>query len=276
MAEQQVHIDACGNRKRGGFFRKFLMLCGIALMVLVIAAGYMYKQSRTPAKHVQEFRAYIENTTPAQRKALADNLEARVMKDLLRADHRGGGERKVGSAPRQIVAAEASYGQTRNVSMSLNEMQAWMDQKFLDWMANRGKSIPSGVSEINIAVQGDKPVLFFNFTHDGYRQDVSVYFTIELPPQGKGRIMVNHVGPGSLSLPSGVAAKLAQQSGVSADQELFARVREAVDGMEFDSVMEIDGLRNGRIINMTFRKDGCDLSVLIEPPHGKQAAVPTR
>lgn len=137
----------------------------------------------------------------------------------------------------------AGPGQTKVVFLTLEEINAWMDQRLRDWASNQGSEIPDYISDPMVAIEGDNLVFAFQFDKPEFRQVVSAVTKVEINKQRsdeseQARIRVVEVRMGRLGLSAVRAVGGADES--SALAEIATGITDALDGKVFDPVVRIN------------------------------------
>jgi len=243
-----------------------LLLCVVGLLSLRV-----YWLWSTPPDYWQENQQYLQETSSEKRMELAQSVEQRIL-DLFsfapeqdsmnRSVDKGTGQAGNGSDIAGNVIGTIGPKQTKVVFVSLNEINAWMDQRLGDWASNQGSSIPDFVSDPMVAFEGENLIFAFKFDRPEFQQVISAVTTIEIDKgmtdkPGQARIRVIKIRTGQLGIPGvkQVSSAIASGSDSSSDlAEAISGIKEAFDGKAFDPLIKINR-QKVRMISFKIKHD---------------------
>ncbi|MEE9212741.1 MAG: hypothetical protein V3U29_08820 [Phycisphaeraceae bacterium] len=254
--------------RRGGVRRLLVRASLLCVALLCVAGGVGYWLWQSEPAYVTRTRALLQSKSHGELEQMASSLENRIVSELTSISPTSG----TGSSTHSNAAVTATLesritgdaGDVRTISVSLDEVNAWMAVKLNAWLANQHKTLPDEITEPMVAVRDDKLVLAFRYVSDRLDQVVSLDFTVELQDGQEATIKLLGIRGGKLPLPAGTAAKLMPKTADSDQQGVIEKLAKAFDGMSFDPVANIDASRKARVIGLALRPDGLDVTVRVE------------
>lgn len=208
-------------RKGGGCLR--LIVAGLVLVC--VAAGWVYWLWVSEPVYWQEHKRFLETYPPAQRLEMAQAVERKIL-DKLSA----------------VATGKADSGVKSTLFLSIEEINAWIDQRLSEWATNQGKEVPEYVTEPMVAIVDQQLVAAFRLVNPPVDQVVSIVTRVMID-QGVATVKVENVFGGRLEVPG--AKAMAQAIETSAGDSEFGgvvrKVTEAFDGVQFDPVVKLNG-----------------------------------
>lgn len=254
--------------RRGGVRRLLVRASLLCVALLCVAGGVGYWLWQSEPAYVTRTRTFLQSKSHGELEQMASSLENRIARQLSGI---GLGQPTGSPAGTSGAAADAikgriagGTGDVGTISVSLDEVNAWMAVKLNAWLANQHKTLPDEITEPMVAVRDDKLVLAFRYVSDRLDQVVSLDFTVELQDGQEATIKLLGIRGGKLPLPAGTAAKLMPKTADSDQQGVIEKLAKAFDGMSFDPVANIDASRKARVIGLALRPDGLDVTVRVE------------
>src|SRR5690606_25764677 len=91
-------------------------------------------------------------------------------------------------SPTAIDAAAASLATTSAITLTNQEINAWLEYRLPMWAANRGAPLPSQLGAIRYWTDAGRPVLAAQLTIDGSAHIVSVIYDLVIDDDGRARL----------------------------------------------------------------------------------------
>jgi hypothetical protein len=223
----------------GRMVRIVVLFLVVFAVLLGVAAYWMW--SRTPA-HWARHQAWKQRTTVEQRARLAEALEARV-------------------AAITRVAGPAE----RTLEATIEEINAWLDQRARDVLANQNIPVPHEIGEASFSVSGDKPVLAFELTTVEISQVVSLFGRLELRDENTGYFRIVKVLGGDLPIPAGM---LTGHVSKSIPEHYLKQVEEYLQGfagITFEPIVDLDTDRAFRVLSLEMTEEKVTMTGRVEP-----------
>lgn len=220
------------------------LLAAVTLLVLFVIV--LYSVSRlTPGywKHNEKLLA-SDNATLLQ---LANTFEQRALRDLS------------GSHEEQAT--------TRTIHVAFAEINAWLNIKLEDYLANRKVSLPKEIRHPMLAGEDGKLILAFKLDTPQLKQVIS----IELQPifeESGNRFQLKLLGAHAGVLPLPIQTLREQASAQSPDaKEQIDKVFDLLGNQWLEAVQHHpgDARQNLRLIGINISSDGLDLMLRSEP-----------
>lgn len=251
--------------------------CGCALVILVgigviLAAGWWWSRSEPSEWKKQD--ALSRTRTESERRELAQRAERRL-RDAARQVTRGAGAVPPPSAPSPDPSlgspeglessgpdrdrprepslrgappspspgrepAEPSRDEARQVTLTLDELNALLQERVARWEAQR-KGSPLPVRNPILTIEGDHLVLFVQLLNRGSEMLLGLPVDVTIDDRG-GVARLLGVRLGQLPLPGlGALPRLLRSTGDPGLAELAEEAEAAANGYPFDPTLEVDG-----------------------------------
>ena len=242
-----------------------LILLGV-MAVICIGAAAGYWLWATEPTHWTENQAFLKQHSKQQLADKAERLEKRMADELsllsvaasqqqraLRASKQANGHAATTSSDAALKPA------MKTIKVSIDEANAWLNQRLEGWLINQGHSLPDDISEPMISSHDGKLVAAFRYSHPEITQVVSMYFDINVAPDGMAELKLQSVTGGNLPLPM---QQIAERMG---DSQSAQRMAQAFEGQRFEPIKSIDNNKQMRLMDFEAAEDGLQFTVLVEP-----------
>lgn len=264
-AEAAATPDPTGRRWLT--WRKVILLVigGICLLGVAGAVGGYWLLQATPV-YWQQRQQYLTSLSLQDLKREAESLERRILNEL---SYVSSGSPLEGEGTQQNAQGAGQDSdvaiphEPRTVSLTINEVNAWMAKRLKSWMKNQQMHIPKGVTDPMVAVQDEHLVLAFQFDSGELSSVISLLFTVEIQDNHEAQIKLNKMRGGRLPLPTGIVHRLGTAGTSAKHQQQIASLAEAFDGMTFDPVMRFDQ-QQIRVLAIGLHPDRIDLTIQAE------------
>lgn len=261
----------------------------LSLVALICVAGVviygLWNAEPTQWKAIAEFKRSV---AVQERVKMADNVRNRFLREISALDDESDqvvGDEGAASQGANATARDASTSHApsaakpreRVISMTTDELNAWLDQGLPSLLVNQEIHLPDELSNLAAWGENGKPVFAFKVATPQVQQVVSIVLNPEFLPTGKARASIAAVRGGKLPLPLKTVTGLVRDKLEAADRkDLVDRLQGAVDGKEFDPTGSVDGTRTARLVGLKFNDTGLDLTFRIEKKDKRpQAAAKT-
>jgi len=253
------------------------MGCGTVLLVITVISAlcgaWGYWLWKSEPVYWQEHKQYLEKSTPQERLALAESVERRVLDKISfapvkgpmgggdgTASHGGAGEGGLAASGAETTSNRPAKT-TKEVFLTIEEINAWMDQRLKDWASNQGMNIPDFVKDPMVAIEDDYLILAFKFEKPPISQVVSVMTTVVIE-ENEAKIQVEGVRGGRLKIPGVKAAANAvgARGGESGLADIAAKITKAFDGKTFNPLLKLNSQKI-RMISFELKPDGALLTL---------------
>jgi len=189
------HADPSSQRNRRAPRRKrstarLLLLTGSAVLLLTIAgltvAGvvmyWMWQSTPAHWQAVQRFKATHDPRDIERMAASVENHAAMRLSD---------------------IDTDATNGvSTRTLRLSFNQINAWLDRRLDDWLANQGAAMPDGLEDLMLTSKDGDLVLALRARNAQVDQVFSFVFAVNVQPDGRVRLKIKEVLAGTLPMPT--------------------------------------------------------------------------
>lgn len=261
------------SRANGPILRRWLLGCGGVVLLMFVGLGlggwYLYHLWRSVPEGWQRVESMRELTTPEQRSALAAEVEKRVLAALsFPAGPRG--SRHPQAAPAMTDPAMASRSDRPGIhvlTLTNDEINAWLEHRLPMWAANRGTPLPTQVDGIRYWPEGGHPSLAARVTLDGATQVVSMTFDLIMSGGETARLELGELRGGQLPMPGDqlIEEGIAELRKASDSSELAETVAQVLSGGAFEPVVPIDHERQVRLTDFGVDESGMTLTFHSEP-----------
>lgn len=269
-----------GPPKRRGIAWRTLLVALVG--ICGVGGAWCYWLWKSEPVYWQEREEYFATTSPAERLAIAESVERRILAVLNNASatntssaaHSGGhpAASPVAAGRRGTAgggsASGAGAGDDSNtpqaIDLSTKEINAWIDTRLEHWLSNQDMEIPEGMSEPMMAIEGENLIIAFRVDRPPVNQIVSVACDIDLGDD-LASVQVVSVRGGRLRIPGAkTAAARYTKAKEPESEDLTTKVVEFFEGWEFEPVITISN-QPVRIVSIKLHKKGARLVVRAEP-----------
>ncbi|MFW6060592.1 MAG: hypothetical protein ACODAQ_10450, partial [Phycisphaeraceae bacterium] len=140
-------------------------------------------------------------------------------------------------------------------------VNAWLDQRLADWLANQGHALPEGLEQPMLMAEDGDLLLAFRVSTPRGEQIVSIVFNVEVVKPGRARLVVHRVLAGRLPVPMSTLIEQAARQGEQGETEVGAH--RVLRGEVFEAVIPIDRQRDGRLLDVEVTEAGVDVTLLV-------------
>lgn len=229
-----------------------LGMLGVVTLVLLVAI-IIYAVSRmTPSywKHNERLLA-SDNATLLQ---LANTFEQRALRDL--------------SGSQEELAA------TRTVHVAFEEINAWLNIKLEDYLANRKQHLPPEIRHLMLAGQDGKLILAFEYNTPQLKQIISIEVKPIFEASGnRFRLQLMGARAGVLPLPVETLRERASEQSAAA-RDKIDKIFDLLGNRWLEAVQHHpgDARQNLRLTGVMVSEKGLDLTLRAEPRQPMQAS----
>ncbi len=150
------------------------------------------------------------------------------------------------------------------IHMSMNEVNAWMNQRLNGWLVNQGKSLPKEVKRPMLAAEGDKLVLAFRYESARVSQIISVKLDVDIRDNGQAVLSVIQVRGGRLPLPARSVGNQLAEHREKLQKEQASRIKkltETLDGATLDAILPL-GQEDFRLLDIKVDPTGIEMTMV--------------
>ncbi|MBI1337840.1 MAG: hypothetical protein GC164_12890 [Phycisphaera sp.] len=257
-------------------------------LVVAVALGVAVALMRTaPQAYTQRLKT-LDTLTAQERVAMALRLDERLRRELDEAevntpqDSLKTGDRKhVGAT----VGQNGLPDQPRIVtlSMSYDEVNAWLSVNYRRWMSDQGFQLPREVTKPILTVDDGKMLLGFSVQTDYVSQVFTTKFDLGYSSDGKCSLRLSEVRAGSLPIPTrAIGSSLQTAAPTDSKADRVGQWLEKMDRVEFTPMVRVDDQRKIRVLSHRITKDGLEMLIRVErrgsslpppPPSIVEAAI---
>lgn len=263
-------------RENRSAFGKVLLKTTIVIVVVFIGVvGFCLLRSEPD--YVSKTHAFLESKNPKQLKEIANSLENRIFSELSPVPKSTKVSTSQGTYEANIVAIANGVetllvDDVRTISVSLEELNAWITVKLDEWLAHQGNALPKEVTEPMVAIEDETLILAFRYAYANLNLLVSFDCEVRLLKDHEAQVKVTRVCSGELPLAAGIVSKLMALSNENGALENIAMV---LNGITFNPVVDLIGdVHQGRIIGLKICENSVEVKVRIEPKDSKRSAMP--
>lgn len=255
-----------------------LAAAGLAVMIYLI---WLWK---TPPPHWQQRQRWRQQTPLEERQALAIELEKRILRHLFpntSVPPVGTGPRSAASFPhssplpppsRTTIGAEEKV---EEITLRVEEINAWLETRLPEFLANQNISVPQGVSDPMIAIEDDQLLLAFRYTSPKLSQVFTLRLRPEMvfsPPERKAttslvgpllRLQLERLEGGQLPLPTELVQEAMRRTdSPRATQAILA----ILNGQTIEPVAPLPGERRRqlRLLDCSLSPEAIRLKIKLE------------
>ncbi len=253
-------------RRRMPWWQKIaIAVAGLTLLIILLlaaGAGVLYYLWSAPPAHWQRHQTWLQTTSIEERKVLATTLEKRLLQQLS----------KVPLPPRQAhnAATAAPASPPVDFSMSIDEANAWLEQRLPEVLANQHLQLPDNIQGLMIAVEGQTLLLSFQYQS----AKIDQVFTLETQPafvigaDGVPKLDFNlqSLRGGRMRIPQGLLDRATQQVEQQGVDKAVESVMATLRGRAIDATVPYpgDASRSVRITDIDLKQAALDLKARVE------------
>jgi hypothetical protein len=154
----------------------------------------------------------------------------------------------------------------RKVRFDQQELNAWVAQKFHEWMAYRDYVMPQEVNDPMIAIENGRLMLSFALRAGEFSQVFTAGFDVTFEPDGMALMELRDVMAGNLSIASdGIGDYLRRYGPEDARVDQIAEWLDKLDRLEFKPSMKIGDTHKARVIAFSVVEDGVEVTLELTP-----------
>ncbi|MCC6579847.1 MAG: hypothetical protein IT440_05350 [Phycisphaeraceae bacterium] len=224
-------------------WRQRLQVLGYGVSLLIFLAGLWitWKWRSRPAywDRNQGFLAQTDSDTVRQ---LADDVERRLL-DLV---------------------MDAQPGRVAKLTLSREQINAWMAQRMTAWAANQGYILPPQLGGYMVNLEEGQIVLAFEHDNGSVNQIVSLRFELMMESAGGLHAHLTQLRAGDLPIPSSWLVDRVRSMGDQGQAQVVAKLME---GVTFDPVWRHPASRSCqiRIAQLAIQPDRVTVELRMEP-----------
>lgn len=283
------------SRPRGLPWKKLLLLIVVAgVVVASVAIGLL----RTTPAHYRQHRVFLQQP-PEVIRDMAVQVEQRVTQTLLDRlqvveqqwlagelePQPQGAPMPIGRMQEQTRQSQlAGTGSVRQnklvtpptvISLSVEEINAWIAENLADWMAYKGYDMPREVRDPMFALEDGGMTLAFQYDSPEYSQVFSAHFAVTIDYEGRAHLNLLSAQAGNLPIPThAIGTTVANGAPGSEIAQKVGHWLDKLHNYEFSPVIKLDQGRKLRVLDYQVGAEGVDLTVELESPI--RSSVPDR
>lgn len=274
------------------------VLVVLGVLVAGAGAGYAWWQWSSTPSYWQANQRFKATHTHAQRQRMADRAWNRWMSDLTgrihhdpvdaspgvtptrrhkpphapvrqiateRTEARGsnGGQRTGSHKPTPITSPARMLPRrlgTRTLHLHPADVNAWLQTRLQDWLANQGLHLPRQVSDPMITIENGKPVVAFELHARHIDNVISVVLDPHLTAGGRLSVRVDSIRGGRLPMPADQLIAKARKLAPGHDADINRALSILEGGKTFEPVVKLDS-RQVRLVALAIHKNSIDLTI---------------
>ena len=233
-----MQVSNHGGRK-SSIKRRHIFGCLIVLLaaavVVSVAAFVMTELWRSEPSYWQQYQTAKVQIPPAQRLYTAERFESRMVTQI--------------SADEQLE---------RTITLHLDDINAWLDQRLERWLANQGLSLPPEVGDVMVTSQGGNLVLAFYVQTERIEQVFSMFFDLSVNDADQAQLKLKAIRGGRLRVPGDMVLDLVNQAAPGEALDVLMG-RETIE-----PILQIDNSRQLRIRAIDVFDDRIEMRVVTE------------
>ncbi len=253
--------DQSGPRPEKKSFKRFGCTASVMLLVtmLIVLLGIGRSMWDSEPDYWVLNQRFLTQTPTDKLTGLADQAFNRFVAEL--SESRG--YRHVGNDNGQVASAGVTG--VRTIRLSFDETNAWLNQRLDDWLVNRGKQLPAGISEPMLAGRDGKLVVAVRVKREELDTVVSVIVSLRFTDDGRAVLVLDGGYIGRLPLPVKTFLDRFSTTQEGTDTRLAQAIAFFQAQEPFDPILPIDGSRRARIIGLEVGEEGLSLTLQAEP-----------
>jgi hypothetical protein len=180
------------------------------------------------------------------------------------------GQRAAGEANEAADGpADGIDGTPRQITITVDEANAWLTTRLGELLAHRGVSLPDEISQPGVAIEDERFVALFRFESEDISQNVSMIFDAEMTDEGGEserdlRFRLHSVKGGRLPLPFDMLVDHFRARGQEKAKASLEKVAWALEGEPLEPTFDLDGKRQVRLLDFDLSGDEFVLTVRTE------------
>ncbi len=251
------------SRRRRSAWRMIFRIALLFVLLVVGAIGLVIYLLRSEPEYVTQHRLMMASRSPEELRQLADDAHKRFA-TLTEFQFDAATQQRIASGEITLrQALEQTIGTERTITLTLNEINAWLRTELPHQIRAAGQEWPKELSDPGLAVEGENLVVFCRAEVGHFSQIISIVFTLKFEDDQPATVRVLQARGGRLPVPRSL---IAQVGGENPNDRINEFVR-AFDGQTFDPILDFvftDDLRQARVVDMQVHHDRIDFRVRIE------------
>jgi hypothetical protein len=231
----------------------------LVVMTLITAVGVGRGLWVNEPAHWIRNRRFLDQTPKAQLAELSEQAFNRILSEL------SGSSGYLPVDPGEGPTGNAEALGVRTIRLGFDEANAWLNERLDDWLENRQRRLPAGLSDPMLASDSGRLIVAFRYKTGEIDQVFSVLMSLKFLDDGMAVLSIDGVTGGCLPLPTGSVIKRLPGAAGSEDANRSKAIAVLLGQQPFDPVLPIDGSRRARIIGLKVDDQGVGLVVQAEP-----------
>jgi len=256
------------KRRRSRFWRTVKTLTVVAL----VGGAVVVYLARRPPKVWRDYQAFIRQTSPQERDALAqgvgDKIEQMIARSQRSLDESQAAADRVNTQlfvdlPKEDVAID----QVVELELTNEELSALVTVWFEDWADQRGYEIPDQLQQPVLAADKGELKMAFAITHEGWSQVFGGKVSLQFTPDGMAQGSVPEMTVGSLPVPAKSVGNVLRSEMPDGNASLADQIGQWIAQMErfdFRPVLEMEHRRRARVTGISVGQNSVTLSVRVQ------------
>ncbi|QDU70902.1 hypothetical protein [Mucisphaera calidilacus] len=247
---------------------------GLLALGLATVGVLAYLLLATPG-HVRQAQAFIEQTPQPKLSQIAESLEQRFTNRL------GDNASSIDNSTRQLLQGTASAGTSpdlslarnsseddenapQTITMSYDEINAWLSQRLDSWVRNQGGQLPQFARDYLLTHKDGRLALAFRMSSDGISGWVSVFLKLQINTHDTATVTVTGIEAGHLRMPSNnISLRLREYAKKNASSSAKT-LADAFNGKSFDPVFPMDRKTDVRVTDISTTQQGITVTIVKE------------
>lgn len=241
----------------------------ILLGVLTVTVAWAYSAMKSTPDYWAQRNAMLATLSASERRILAERARDRIMEPW--------------SVPSQYASADdyrksltqgnlppKLEGDTRTVSVSLEDVNLFLADGFAELLGNHGIKVPKEVRGVMVAQERGRPVLAMHVQTKDFDQVVSMVIDVGFDEEEQATLEVVSARAGRLPLPTEtVRQQLVNRPEIRKDPRFMDLANRIFRGEVLGIITaRLDNDRNARIIGMTIDDEAVHITRRVETREG--------
>jgi len=248
--------------------RRLRRIIGIGIVAITsLAVGVvvtMVVLMRSEPAHWKTHQQYLQSHTPEQIAQDAAKVEQRILSLT----------QLVGDGSANSNATDEAGGLTliadkpiiRKVRFDQHELNAWVAQKFHEWITYRDYIMPDEIHDPMVAIENGRLMLSFELRAGEFNQVFTAGFDITFEDEGLALMELRDVMAGNLSIASdGIGDYLRRYGPDDGRADQIADWLEKLDRLEFKPSMKVGETHKARVVDYRVVDDGVEVTLELTP-----------
>ena len=257
--------DASGNHRTRRRRILHRVLIGVVALLAVLAVLGLWLYHSDPGYWIEN-QQFLTTTEPKKLKAMARDVESRVLRLQSYQAPNAGVENQTGTSPNDSAPQDPSI---RIMRMTIEQANAWLSTMLPKWLANRRWQMPSQISQPTVHVDDQDLILGFKWDSPEISNVFSIVLGVSHTDDGLISVQRKAIYWGRLPMPYSFFLDHLKKRSSRKQRELVKWLTEISDGVPQQVAFPYSGDTSRkmqlRLVEFQLDQQTVELTMRLEP-----------